>query len=80
MTTGNGNNYSSGRAWDDENVDNDDNWLGGGGPALMIEDKDGRAGVATGGNGEGKCLCSHLICDEALDRGWVLSVAFIVSA
>ena len=80
MTTGNGNNYSSGRAWDDENVDNDDNGSGGGGPASMIEDEDNQAGVATGGDDEGKRLCSCLICDEALDRGWVLSVAFIVSA
>ncbi len=36
----NGNNYGSSRALDDENVDNDDNGLGGGGPALMIDDED----------------------------------------
>ena len=46
----NGNNYGSGRALDDENVDNDDNGLGGGGPASMIDNKDDEAGVATGEN------------------------------
>jgi hypothetical protein len=37
------------------------NGLGGGGPALMIEDKDNQAGVAIGGNDEGNRLCSRLI-------------------
>ena len=49
-TAMNGNNYGSGRALDDENVDNDDNELGGGGPASMIDNKDDEAGVATGKN------------------------------
>ena len=61
-------------------MDNNDNGLGGGGLALMIKDKDNRAGVATGGDDEGKCLCSRLICNEALDEGWVLSIAFVVNA
>ncbi len=58
----NGNNYSSGRALDYGNVDNDDNGLGDGGPALMIKDEDGQSGVATGGDDKGTRLRSHLIC------------------
>jgi hypothetical protein len=65
----NGNNYRSGRALDDENVDDDDNGSRGGGPALMIDDKDDRAGVATGGDNEGNCLRSCLICDDGIGRG-----------
>jgi hypothetical protein len=65
----NGNNYGSGRALDDENVDGNDNGLGGGGPALMIVDEDDRAGVATGGDDEGNCLCSCLICNDGIGRG-----------
>ena len=76
----NGNNYGSGRALDDENVDGNDNGLGGGGPALMIVDEDDRAGVVTGGNDEGNCLRSRLICDDGIGGGRVLGVAFIVNA
>jgi hypothetical protein len=80
-TTVNGNNYGSGRASDDENVDDNDNGSGGGGPASMIKDKGDQAGVATGGNDEGDCLRSRLICTTALDGGWVLlGIAFIVNA
>ncbi len=68
-TTVNSNNYSSGRAFDDENVDNDNNGSGGGGPASMIKDEDNLAGVATGGNDKGNCLCSHLICDKGIGQG-----------
>jgi hypothetical protein len=65
----NGNNYGSSRALDDEFVDDDGNEPGGGGPALMIVDKDDRAGVATGGNNEGNCLRSRLTCDDGIGRG-----------
>ena len=68
-TAVNGNNYSSSRALDNENVDGDDNGSGGGGPALMIIDKDNRAGVVTGGDNEGNCLRSRLICNEGIGRG-----------
>jgi hypothetical protein len=68
-TAVNGNTYGSGRALDDEFVDNDDNGPGGGGPALMIVDEDDRAGVVTGGNDEGNCLRSRLICDDGIGRG-----------
>ena len=68
-TAVNGNNYGSGRALDDENMDGDNNGLGGGGPVLMIVDKDNRAGVATGGDNEGNCLCSRLICDDGIGQG-----------
>ena len=79
-TAMNGNNYGSGKALDDEFVDNDDNGPGGGGPALMIVDEDDRAGVVTGGNDEGNCLRSRLICDDGIGGGRVLGVAFIVNA
>ena len=68
-TAMNGNNYSSGRALDDEFMDNDDNGPGGGGPALMIKDEDGQAGVATGGDDEGNRLRSRLICNDGNGRG-----------
>jgi hypothetical protein len=68
-TTVNGNNYGSGRALDDEFVDNDDNGPGGGGLTLMIENKDSRAGVATGGDDEGNRLRSRLICEDNIGRG-----------
>ncbi len=68
-TAVNSNNYGSGRALDDEHVDDDDNGLGGGGPALMIVDEDDLAGVATGGDDEGNCLRSHLICNDGIGRG-----------
>lgn len=79
-TAVNGINYGSGRALDDEFVDDDDNGPGGGGPALMIVDEDDRAGVVTGGNDEGNCLRSRLICDGGIGGGRVLGVAFIVNA
>ena len=79
-TAVNGINYGSGRALDDEFVDDDDNGPGGGGPALMIVDEDDRAGVVTGGNDEGNCLRSRLICDDGIGGGRVLGVAFIVNA
>ena len=68
-TAVNCNNYGSGRALDDENVDNDNNRLGGGGLGLMIVGKDGQAGVATGGDNKENCLCSHLICNDGFGRG-----------
>jgi hypothetical protein len=65
-TAVNGNNHGSGRALDDENVDNDDNGPGGGGLALMIVDEDNQAGVATGD--ERICLHSRLIRNNGI--GW----------
>ena len=64
-----GNNYSSGRALDDESVDNNDNGLGGGGPALMIDNEDDRAGVVTGDDNKGNRLCSCPICNDGIGRG-----------
>ncbi len=68
-TAVNGNNCGSGRALDNENVDGNDHELGGGGPALMIVDEDDQAGVATGGDNEGNCLRSRLICDDGIGLG-----------
>jgi hypothetical protein len=65
----NGNNYGSDRALDDENVDDYDNGSGGGGVASMIDNKDDQAGVVTGGNDEGNCLRSRLICNDDIGRG-----------
>ena len=65
----NGNNYGSSRALDDENVDGNGNGLGGGGPALMIVDEDNQEGVATGGDDEGNCLRSRLVCNDGIGRG-----------
>ncbi len=59
-TTVNCNNYSSGRALDDENI------LGGRGLVSMIQDESDRAGVATGGDNEGNHLCSH---NKGIGRG-----------
>ena len=41
---------------------------GGGGPVLMIEDKDDQSGVGTGDNIKGNHLCRRLICDDGI--GW----------
>ena len=60
----NGNNYSSGRALDNESVVVDNNRLGGGGPASMIDDEDDQAGVATGGDDKGNRLRSCPICNN----------------
>jgi hypothetical protein len=68
-TAVNGNNYSSGRALDNESVDNNDNGSGGGGPASMIDDEDNQAGVATGGDDKGNLLRSCPICNDGIGRG-----------
>jgi hypothetical protein len=44
-TAVNGNKYSSGRALDDESVDNNNNRLGGGGLVWTIVNEDDRAGA-----------------------------------
>ncbi len=52
-TAVNCNNYSSGRALDDENI------LGGRGLVSMIKDEDDQAGVATGGDDEGNIVNAY---------------------